>query len=208
LVQTTGLRTLVSDISDFRGSQVNMVMDGQSLYDDPYDPGTGYAYILPELVGGTMSACWIPGEGWNRLDDDPATRLYPFAKVSPVVNLYHMMAGTTQLILSVSGATIYAQMVALADTVRAGGPFDLVVAATVSASDEILGSAETERLALNDLILGNLDGAWDAAIDLCPTPGVDLDDYEGTCFTDGTHWSATGAAVATGIAAPVILGLL
>lgn len=189
-----------------RTAPVGIVFDGQSLNDNPFAVGTGYARTLASHLGYSMPLpdTWIGGAGWNQLNPAQPDRILRYAKVG-TVNVGHLMGGTTELSLSVTGATIYSRMVTAAQAMTAAG-FGLIVAATVTASDQITaGAQETERADLNSRIMADASNAFGLSINLCPTAGVNLDNYASACFIDQTHWSNTGRDIALGIAEPLIV---
>lgn len=89
-------------------------------------------------------------------------------------------------------------------TARRAAGWDQIVASTVPGSTFYDAAAETQRLALNDLIRAS--AAFDAVIDLAADPRLD-DGADLTYFADGVHFTAEGADVAASIAVPTLATL-
>ena len=197
-----------------RGSRSPLIIfDGQSLNDNPYASGTGYAFRLCQNLkipgNNTVSPlqAWIGGIAWLQLDDSFGTRVAPYLKAAPVV-MYHMMGGTTDLALTASGLTVYQRMRDQAITARAAGA-TYVSAATISTWENITVLAEAARVDANSRIMADADGAFDDSINLTPTPGAGFNDAASGYFSlieapNRTHWNNTGRNAAVAIAEPII----
>ena len=177
-------------MAGFRASPFFVIFDGQSLNHIPEGDA------LPEVLmagRGPYYECWIDGMPWSVLDDTLPVRVKPYSQAG-LTTIYNMVGGTTDVNNGDSGATMYATMSAIAQTVKSYG-IDLVVATTIVPSTSHTGGEITARQNANTLIMADADGHFDYKIDLAGVTGLD-DPTNATYYIDGTHWGPAGAALA------------
>ena len=183
----------------FRAAPYFVIFDGQSMN------GGWPDYVLTELVmAGRNNAAyhepWLSGIAWSAMDDSLAARVKPYAN-SGLTTIYNMVGGTTDVNNGDSGATIYATMSAIAQTVKGYG-VDFVVATTITPSTSHTGGEITARQNANTLIMADADGYFDYKVDLAGVSGLD-DPTNETYYFDGTHWWPDGAQLAAATLDPI-----
>ncbi|MGQ0832564.1 MAG: hypothetical protein ACT4OV_12895 [Microthrixaceae bacterium] len=201
LIAIGGCNSTSDDLPPWR-----LVFDGQSLNNLPEPPES-----FPSLV---MAALRTPGRSvavstlsWTNLALTADRRLFPQAALAERTILV-MQGGQADLAGEHdSGRELYDQEVAYAEAARSAG-FDIIVGTTIPPARLLFsGTAHTERVIANELLLADPLGAFDAVVDLAGDPR--LADPKGPAFAaDGVHFSATGARVAADLIGPVVRSLM
>jgi hypothetical protein len=201
----------------FDGQSLNLTPLGDSANTYPYLVMTGRtsAFVKPELT------C-ISATSWTKLTLTAAFRSFPHAD-DGASTLLSMLGGTSDVKEGDSAATIYAEMKDYAVAARAAG-FDKILACTITPSTSFTAGENVERKAVNNLLIGNADGAWEAVVDLAsdsslsdpgaPPSGTtwygtgNLSDPDNTTYyPSGPDWSAAAAADAAVSIGPAITAL-
>jgi hypothetical protein len=110
-----------------------------------------------------------------------------------------IVTGTNTYALGGTGASVYADVSAIASACKTAG-FSLCYATTCVPSDTITGGEETERLAGNVLIRADADGFLDNYIDWAAESSLQVPAYDGTHF--GTAQRAYAATVIAAVIFP------
>jgi hypothetical protein len=135
-----------------------------------------------------------------------AVRVHPHADPRAEHNIWVFLGGQSDLFTEEdSGQTVYDELVAYGAGLRGAG-FDLLVPCTVPPSASYTAPENTERLALNSLLLSDPDGAFDAVADL--VTGLLASQSSAAFMFDQLHLSVLGANLAGQIIATAVLGLL
>ena len=148
---------------------------------------------------------WISGNAWTQFAKWYQHQIIPQANMAAKTCLV-MCGGTTDIVQGRTGALTYADMQTIAVAAKAAG-WDFVVACTLTPSVSITaGALETERLALNTLITTNSGGTFDGFAEHSTSP---LNDHTNTTYySDGIHWTTTGASTAAGLVVPALTATL
>lgn len=116
------------------------------------------------------------------------------------------MGGTTDIAVSVSGATTYSRLVTIAQNFKAAGGTHFI-ASTTTPSTTFTSPQNTQLAALNAAIIANADGAFDSVVNLAANASLD-DPADTTYYWDGTHPTAAGAAVISTLLGAAVDSLL
>jgi len=182
-----------------------VVYDGDSITLGLAAAPNDYPSQTTVLLGSSMYAkrnTGIGGQTWADMVST-ATDVDKWYDAERSKNIVVGMAGFNELNTGGVAADIYAQITTYVANRQAAGW--LVVVNTTPKSTGLTGSEETERQALNALILTNSAGA-NATADVAAAPNLQ-DPSNATYFTDGTHLTAAGCAAAAAVVYPVIAGL-
>lgn len=175
----------------------NFVFDGQSHNLTP-GPLLAYPARTMESRDDAWSVAAVGGASWTQLAPTAAERAQPSGGHDVLV----LLGGTTDLVWERDSAEeVYAEVVAYADDARRRG-FDAVVVLTVPPTTALDGQPgqEAERRRLNEMLLGS--GEFDAAVDV-ELAGC-VADPTSACYSDGTHWTAGGAAEVAHLVGPTL----
>lgn len=182
------------------------MFDGQSLNNYPL---TGNSTWMAQVMAG-RGVAWsnvsVSGFSWSALVPSASARRDPvLGHTSRCVLVLN--GGTSDLLVDHDTAAVaLADMEAYADAARAAAPGSLrVVACTIPPSTALSAPDEAQRLVLNPLILAS--DHWDAVVDLAAVPEL-ADPADTDFYSDGTHWTAAGAAAAAGALDPVLTSQL
>jgi hypothetical protein len=186
-----------------RGAPAAIMFDGDSFNNRPLVPDN-VPTLLPAALkwpsvnkgqNSTLSQLWKTGT---------EARVSRYANMAEVT-VYHLMIGVNDIDFGLPGATVYANKVEMADTARDAG-FTFIVSMTTPPYSGISGGEETARDALNAAMLADAEDAFDLVVDL--TGNANMENPAGSYYADGLHWSATGSAAYTAIAAPLIAAMV
>lgn len=199
-----------------------VVFDGQSLNVVP--PGVdGY----PAKVMAGRSSAYVPAalsavgaSSWTTLAQSRALRINPHADAAPNTVLV-MMGGTFDVVFEAdTGAQLYADHKTYAEAAKAAG-FDKVVVLTITPTTDMGVNQNNRRRAGNDLLIGNADAVFDAVVDVAcdstlsdpgaPQDGTTFygsgllsDPSNTTYYSDGVHFTNTGAQACADDVAPAL----
>lgn len=179
-----------------------VVVDGQSLNNIP-DSASSYPSQMMVGRGIPWANVAINGAAFAALTTTATTRRDPVL-ASSRRSVIVLLGGEGDLVVGISGATLYATMQAYAASARTAGARK-VIACTIPPSTAFTGPQEAQRVIANNLILPS--SSWDASVDLAANPQLS-NAADATYYVDGTHWTAAGATVATGLVGPVLTTVL
>lgn len=184
---------------------MGVIFDGQSLNLAP----TGVTRMPDVAMAGLgiqHHVTAVSGQSWSTLQGTQTARLTSF--VPRFDRTILVMTGGTSDIWSGgdndTAAVAFANMETYAASARALG-VDSIVATTVTPASIFDGDDETQRLALNSLILGS--SAWESVVDLASEPELS-NPANTTYYSDGLHWTAAGAAVAGAAIQPAVQAVI
>jgi hypothetical protein len=186
-----------------RTPDVAFVFDGDSFNNRPVVPDNVPTILPAELgfpaynvgVNSQQAATWKYGV---------TQRVRQYVNTAPVT-IYHLMIGVNDIGANLDGVDTYDHKVEMADAARALG-FTYVVSMTTPPYTGTTAPQTTQRNALNAAMLADASNAFDLVVDLTGDSG--MNNAAGAYYSDGLHWSATGAAAYVAIAAPLIEAML
>lgn len=185
----------------FRAAPRFVVFDGQSLNTNPYGlPPSAWPYKTLNSTTTPYAEVWVSGLGWSSLAQTRATRVDPKGNSGTLTGL-SMMGDTTSIALGIPGATAYATQRTYAAAARAAG-YDKVVNFTLPPSTTFTAPQETQRQALNALIIGNAEGTWDAIVNLTTDSRIESDPADPLYYIDGTHLQPATHTIIAALAVP------
>lgn len=175
------------------------MLDGQSLVFAPSgvvapNVATGLVAQLRSAYGLATPA--ISGTTYAQRAPTVVSRVDSLAR-NATRSILIDIGGTSDLLGGMSAAALLATVEAYADARRAAG-YERVIELTVPPTSLISGGAETQRQAYNAALLANANGKFDAVVDVAGHPLLD-DSSDVAYYSDALHWTAAGAAVATGL---------
>jgi hypothetical protein len=180
--------------------RLTILWDGDSLSADPPANGAhSYPFYASQRIvrSPRMVDVAVSGSYGGHYALPPSTGPWNTADV------YSILTGHNGYNAGATGAQVHTLLTTIVSDMRGFG-VRWVFVGTVFASVLLAGSEETERLAGNALILGDLCGA-DAVIDFAADPFF----QDHTNFPDGTHPDDEGrkrqAAIAAAVMNPVLL---
>lgn len=177
--------------------------DGDSFCNRPVSPDT-----FPEGMGEEMGVP-IKSSGQNLIASafvlpTATARLGPYSKGGRT-SVYVLLVGTNDYSFGVSGATVHANKVEMANRARLAG-WEWVAVTTNCPATMFTGPQNTQRLAGNALTLSNPGGVFDLVLDFPSLPG--FSNPAGSKYADGTHWSVEGRDDAVAYAAPLVATMI
>jgi hypothetical protein len=186
-----------------RSSRYKVTFDGQSfnIIPAPTFPATLMANF-PQV------ARYNPSQGstpWDDLAARAAQDVWPYGTRADVAILI-MNGGTSDVLNGDSGTELYNEQVRYAQAARAAG-YDAIFTTTICPSVGFGAGQNTNRIAGNNLLLGNADGAFDGVADVGGDPRMQS---PGTApyYWDGTHPSAPPNPSGIGVEVELFLPFL
>jgi len=174
------------------GLGTTIVAEGDSLTADP----DGWPSLVDDYWAGSRATVYnyaVSGHQADEMVGQYATQSHlvsPGHLSRPAERaIFSLLAGTNDLNHAVVAADVYADLVVLWAAAKADG-YE-VVAFTLPPASVLTGSEETNRVALNVLILSNLS-LYDH---LCDLASILPNNLDATYYVDGTHFTAAGKTV-------------
>jgi lysophospholipase L1-like esterase len=186
-----------------------VVWVANSLAAPTSNPSEGDAIPYRVAAASSKVARWVAGaRGANTTPDLTSRVALDYAKLvaSPAPKVAVVWEGTNDIVVNgASAATAYANLVTLAQALRAAGYTKIVMGTVLPRT----GLSNTTRGTLNTSIRGNT-ADWDAVADVGgnATIGADGADTNTTYYHDGVHLTAAGNAIAAPVFRAAIDGLL
>ena len=176
--------------------------DGRGPFPDRLMHGLGIPFVNVAVInqGWGYEGSGDPLHLWTTIE----TRLFPQVR-SGYDDTLVMLGGTSDISHDhQTGAEVFARAVAYSQAARDAG-FDAVWAATIPPFAGALAPTADDlqaRLDHNALMMANVDGHFDAVMDVSVAP---LDDPTDTAYyVDQIHWTTAGAKAAAEIIATVL----
>lgn len=199
----------------FVRSDVCISFAGQSLNQQPSASGGIYSYpnvliasLRAQGIKATRYDTFVGGIAWVQLDEQPGR----FAAANAgAVTIQVQCGGTTDYAAGASGLSCFTAMSLIATEGRAAG-FDYIIGTTTTPSSTIAGADETQRLDGNSRLMASSalvanGGPFDRVVDLAANASLD-DSSDTTYYSDGTHWTIAGAALAASLVEVAVLDVL
>jgi len=177
-----------------------IVWDGASLVYAPGTPALAFpAGIMASLTRTESRVVGISDTTWTERSGNVAKRVDQLLGIVGGTKTLFDCAGTKNINSGQTAAQIIAEAETYWDARRAAG-FDFIISTTVPDSVGFDAGEDTKRADLNAAIIAS--ASLDAVVDLTGIAALN-DASNTTYFHDGTHFTATGAAlvVAPGLAA-------
>lgn len=182
-----------------------VIWDGDSLTRGTGTDVQSYPYQTIDLLGRSGYDSYNTSVTGQICADLLADMTFSFAPLTGISNklITCLEIGSNDLVNTRSAAAIYADITTLLNNYHSGGPIAL---GTVTPRLAIGGAQETQRLALNALIVANsigADGIMNFAAD------SRLQNINDTTYFNGdkTHMTTVGNGVKAAIAQPILAGL-
>lgn len=174
------------------------MFDGQSLNNVPS------ASNMPSLTMAGRTTPWrnvaTTAWSWTQLAANAASRRDPVLQ-NAGRTLLVLTGGLSDILLEGNtAAQVLADMEAYAASARAAGA-DRIIGSTIAPSTALSAPQDAIRLAANALILAST--AWEAAVDIVADSRLQ-NPANTTYYSDGSHWTAAGAEIATAALSPVV----
>lgn len=187
----------------FQGKHPQRVVAlGQSLNIVPGNliPGTEYPARLMSGRKIPYVNLAISGAGYATLLADDAHMADVLAQARHATTCVGIMCGGSADVSS-TGQAMYDMQVDYATQLLAAG-YSHVINTTLVGSSTFNGTQQTNRAALNALLLGDPPAPFHSVVDL---DGSDLGDWtDGALYLDGTHWLPAGALRCATLVAPTL----
>jgi hypothetical protein len=172
-----------------------LIVDGDSLC------GLPALNNFPDLTIGRLGPEWwvvnkaVAGQHLTDMMADQATEILPEFDATRVLNVFLVGGGTNDINAGdTDAAETQANQQAYCEAILAASPAAKIGVLTITPRSDNNPAADTVRLATNTLIRNNYSGYADFLVDLAGD--ARFADTGGVAYTDGLHYSTTGAGYA------------
>lgn len=181
------------------GAPWRVIGAGQSLWNHP--AGSTILHFAMAGRGVPSQSVATDAAPWATELANIATDLYPQLALADD-SIVGMLGGQTDIELGSTAQQVYDRMVSYATLAKANGA-TFVVAMTMPPFPSFSAEQEEVRLALNELIRDDADGAFDDFVDLAADPRL-TDTANLVYFEEDGHLNIEGARVAAELLDPVL----